>query len=138
MADNLDVEKSQKLSLEYALVTDSCLPEEVKKSEYFVAVDKKQWLDLIDYSEGLVNADPNQKVLFLIVAKGTPEQEEEAAQKKAEQQREWQKLNAEKEGAEQQLLAKELAEKERLKREQEERAELRKKSESIFNALYHR
>ena len=126
------------MSLEYALITDSCLPEEVKKSEYFVAVDKKQWLDLIDYSEGLVDADPNQKVLFLIVAKGTPEQEEEAARKKAERQQEWEKLNAEKEGAEQQLLAKELAEKERLKREQEEKTKLRKKSESIFNALYHR
>jgi hypothetical protein len=126
------------LSLEYALITDSCLPEEVKKSEYFVAVDKKQWLDLIDYSEGLVDADPNQKVLFLIVAKGTPEQEEEAARKKAERQQEWEKLNAEKEGAEQQLLAKELAEKERLKREREEKTKLRKKSESIFNALYHR
>jgi len=111
------------LSLEYALITDSCLPEEVKKSEYFVAVDKKQWLDLIDYSEGLVDADPNQKVLFLIVAKGTPEQEEEAARKKAERQQEWEKLNAEKE---------------RLKREQEEKTKLRKKSESIFNALYHR
>lgn len=126
------------MSLEYALITDSCLPEEVKKSEYFVAVDKKQWLDLIDYSEGLVDADPNQKVLFLIVAKGTPEQEEEAARKKAERQQEWEKLNAEKEGAEQQLLAKELAEKERLKREREEKTKLRKKSESIFNALYHR
>ena len=126
------------MSLEYALVTDSCLPEEVKKSEYFVAVDKKQWLDLVDYSEGLVDADPNQKVLFLIVAKGTPEQEEEAARKKAQRQQEWERLNAEKEGAEQELLAKELAEKERLKREQEERAKLRKKSESIFNALYHR
>lgn len=126
------------MSLEYALVTDSCLPEEVKKSEYFVAVDKKQWLDLIDYSEGLVDADPNQKVLFLIVAKGTPEQEEEAARKKAERQQEWERLNAEKQGAEQELLAKELAEKERLKREQEEKAKLRKKSESIFNALYHR
>lgn len=126
------------MSLEYALVTDSCLPEEVKKSEYFVAVDKKQWLDLIDYSEGLVDADPNQKVLFLIVAKGTPEQEEEAARKKAQRQQEWERLNAEKEGAEQELLAKELAEKERLKKEQEEKAKLRKKSESIFNALYHR
>ena len=126
------------MSLEYALVTDSCLPEEVKKSEYFVAVDKKQWLDLIDYSEGLVDADPNQKVLFLIVAKGTPEQEEEAARKKAQRQQEWERLNAEKEGAEQELLTKELAEKERLKKEQEEKAKLRKKSESIFNALYHR
>ena len=114
------------------------MPEEVKKSEYFVAVDKKQWLDLIDYSEGLVDADPNQKVLFLIVAKGTPEQEEEAARKKAQRQQEWERLNAEKEGAEQELLAKELAEKERLKREQEEKTKLRKKSESIFNALYHR
>ena len=138
MAGDFDVEEGKKLSLEYALITDSCLPEEAKKSEYFVAVDKKQWLDLIDYSEGLVDADPSQKVLFLIVAKGTPEQEEEAARKKAERQKEWQKLNAEKEGAQQELLAKELAEKELLQREQEERAKLRKKSESIFNALYHR
>ena len=79
------------MSLSYALVTSSSLPREVRKSPHYVSVDKDQWLDLVDYSQDLVNHDPEQKVLFLIVAKGTPEQEEadalrDKAQEEAEQQ----------------------------------------------------
>ena len=63
------------MSLEYALVTSSSLPSKVKESDHYVEVDKAQWLDLVDYSQEIVNQDPDQKVLFLIVAKGTAEQE---------------------------------------------------------------
>jgi dipeptidase len=131
------------------LITDSSLPDEVKESEYYVAVDKKQWLDLVDYSEGLVNADPDQKVLFLIVAKGTPEQEaadaerkrqqeleEEERQRKLEEERE--SLVSQKTAAELELLEKQRAEQEAQERAAREKALLREKSKSIFNALYKR
>lgn len=137
------------MSLDYALITDSSLPDEVKESEYYVAVDKKQWLDLVDYSEGLVNADPDQKVLFLIVAKGTPEQEaadaerkrqqeleEEERQRKLEEERE--SLVSQKTAAELELLEKQRAEQEAQERAAREKALLREKSKSIFNALYKR
>lgn len=131
------------------MITDSSLPDEVKESEYYVAVDKKQWLDLVDYSEGLVNADPDQKVLFLIVAKGTPEQEaadaerkrqqeleEEERQRKLEEERE--SLVSQKTAAELELLEKQRAEQEAQERAAREKALLREKSKSIFNALYKR
>ncbi len=137
------------MSLDYALITDSSLPDEVKESEYYVAVDKKQWLDLVDYSEGLVNADPDQKVLFLIVAKGTPEQEvadaerkrqqeleEEERQRKLEEERE--SLVSQKTAAELELLEKQRVEQEAQERAAREKALLREKSKSIFNALYKR
>jgi dipeptidase len=131
------------------LITDSSLPDEVKESEYYVAVDKKQWLDLVDYSEGLVNADPDQKVLFLIVAKGTPEQEAADAERKRQQELEEEerqrKLEEEKESlvsqktaAELELLEKQRAEQEAQERAAREKALLREKSKSIFNALYKR
>lgn len=137
------------MSLEYALITDSSLPEEVKESEYYVAVDKKQWLDLVDYSESLVDADPTQKILFLIVAKGTPEQEaadqerklqeqaeEEERERKAEEEREL--LLSQKSAAELELLEKQRAEEEAAEKAEKERDALRQKSKSIFNALYKR
>ena len=105
------------MSLEYALITSSSLPDEIKGSEYYVKVDKAQWLDLIDYSEDLVHSDPDQKVLFLIVAKGTPDQEKADADRKRHQ-----------EAAD--IATKQAKHKASL--------ELRKKSESIFNALYKR
>ena len=64
------------MRLDYALVTSSSLPEEVRVSVNYVSLDKDQWLDLVDYSEDIVNEDDNQEVLLLICAKGTPEQEE--------------------------------------------------------------
>lgn len=129
------------MSLEYALITDSSLPNAVKESDYYVSVDKKQWLDLIDYSEGIVDQDPTQKILFLIVAKGTPEQEAEDAKRRQEEKKEKQRLAQEKMD-----LEKSLSEQERLDQEKkaaealarQEREDLRKKSKSIFNALYNR
>lgn len=64
------------MRLDYALVTSSSLPEEVRASVNYVSLDKDQWLDLVDYSEDIVNEDDDQEVLLLICAKGTPEQEE--------------------------------------------------------------
>lgn len=129
------------MSLEYALITDSSLPNAVKESEYYVSVDKKQWLDLIDYSEGIVDQDPTQKILFLIVAKGTPEQEAEDAKRRQEEKEEKERLAKEKLD-----LEKSLSEQERINQEKkaaealarQEQEDLRKKSKSIFNALYRR
>lgn len=148
------------MSLEYALITDSSLPNEVRESDYYITVDKRQWLDLVDYSEGLVDADPTQKILFLIVAKGTPEQEaadqerklaeaaaEEERLRKEEEERALllsQKSAAELELIERERLAKEKADLEKAAQEAEaekvarEKASLRAKSKSIFNALYKR
>lgn len=137
------------MSLDYALITDSSLPSTVKESEYYVAVDKKQWLDLVDYSEGLVNADPDQKILFLIVAKGTPEQEAADAERKRQQeleeeerqrklQEEREALVSEKTAVELELLEKQRSEQEAQERAAREKALLREKSKSIFNALYKR
>ena len=122
------------MSLEYALITDSSLPNKIKESDYYVSVDKDQWLDLIDYSENIIEQDDSQKVLFLIVARGTPEQE--AADRKLK----------EKEAAERRALEQNLSEQERLEAEKNKleaerlaaKQELRKKSKSIFNALYKR
>ena len=108
------------MSLEYALVTSSSLPEKVKGSSNYVSVDRDQWLDLVEYSQGLVDQDKSQKVLFLIVAKGTVEQE--AIDSKS----------GEKEMAEQERLEREISE------DAERKTQLRSKSKSIFNALYGR
>jgi hypothetical protein len=70
------------MNLDYALVTNSSLPEQVKESDNFVSLDKDQWLDLVEYSEEIVNEDGNQEILFLICARGTPEQEEADRQRR--------------------------------------------------------
>jgi hypothetical protein len=113
------VEESR-MSLEYALVTSSSLPEKVKGSSNYVSVDRDQWLDLVEYSQGLVSQDESQKILFLIVAKGTQEQQDQDTE----------------------MSANEKAEIERQKnlvtQEAERKSKLRSKSKSIFNALYGR
>lgn len=63
--------------LKYALVTSSALPNEIKESDHYIDLEKEQWLDLIDYSTEVAKTDENQEILFLIVAKGTPEQQSE-------------------------------------------------------------
>ena len=77
------------MDLDYALVTSSSFPDQVRESVNYVSLDKDQWLDLVEYSEVIVNEDEGQEVLFLICAKGTPEQEEadrlDKAQKAAEE-----------------------------------------------------
>lgn len=76
------------MNLDYALVTDSSLPEQVKESVNYVSLDKDQWLDLVDYTADIVNEDPSQRVLFLICARGTPEQEEADRLRREEVERE--------------------------------------------------
>ena len=66
-----------KKEVEYALVTSSALPGEIQESEHYVGLEKEQWLDLVDYSAELVETDEQQEILFLIVAKGTAEQQAE-------------------------------------------------------------
>jgi len=129
------------MSLEYALITDSSLPDAVKESEYYLSVDKKQWLDLIDYSENIVDQDSSQRILFLIVAKGTPEQETADEKRRRDEEKEENRLAQERKALKQNLSEKERLEKERADaeaRKNAEKQELRKKSKSIFNALYNR
>ncbi len=129
------------MSLEYALITDSSLPDAVKESEYYLSVDKKQWLDLIDYSENIVDQDSSQRILFLIVAKGTPEQEVADEKRRRDEEKEENRLAQERKALKQNLSEKERLEKEKADaeaRKNAEKQELRKKSKSIFNALYNR
>ena len=64
-----------KKDLQYALVTSSALPNEIQESEHYINIEKEQWLDLVDYSSELVKQDEEQEIIFLIVAKGTKEQQ---------------------------------------------------------------
>ena len=82
------------MNLDYALVTDSSLPEQVRDSANFVSLDKDQWLDLVDYSEEIVNEDDEQNILFLICARGTAEQEEVDASRRAQEADEEAELHA--------------------------------------------
>ena len=105
------------MNLEYALITSASLPTQVKESANY---------------EDLVNEDSNQQVLLLICARGTPEQEE-ADKLQREHLKEMEDETHRK-----------LQEADELKKSREEevatrdkrRVELRKKSKSIFNALY--
>ena len=129
------------MSLEYALVTSSSLPDQVKASQHFVEVDKPQWLDLVDYSQDIVKQDPEQSILFLIVAKGTAAQEQADREKEAARQARIDELEAREHRLstkEQEELSEAKQEQARLKVEDEHQRELRDKSKSIFNALYNR
>lgn len=82
-----------KKELQYALVTSSALPSEIQESEHYVDLEKEQWLDLVDYSTEVVKHDENQEILFLIVAKGTPEQQVEDDARRARKEQERSELN---------------------------------------------
>jgi len=129
------------MSLGYALVTSSSLPDQVKASDHFVEVDKTQWLDLVDYSQDIVKQDPDQTILFLIVAKGTAAQEQADREKEAARVARINELEARESALDQKELD-ELAEakdeQERMQADSERKAALREKSKSIFNALYNR
>ena len=120
------------MNLEYALVTSTSLPAQVKDSSNYVSLDKAQWMDLVDYSEDLVNEDPEQRVLLLICARGTADQEEADKLKQAELSAMESETREKLEEAEAMKRSRE----EELAQRQASRAELRKKSKSIFNALY--
>ena len=120
------------MNLEYALVTSTSLPDQVKDSTNYVSLDKAQWMDLVDYSEDLVNEDPEQRVLLLVCARGTAEQEEadklksqELSTMESETRRKLEEADALKRSREEEMAAR-----------QSNRADLRKKSKSLFNALY--
>tara|TARA_R110002020_G_scaffold309790_2_gene525694 strand:- start:1037 stop:1405 length:369 start_codon:yes stop_codon:yes gene_type:complete len=122
------------MNIDYALVTSTSLPTQVKQSVNYVSLDKAQWLDLVDYSEDLASEDPDQRLLFLICARGTADQEEtdrlraeEAAEKKAQSQ-----------SADAEALAAQQARDADAASREATRDALRKKSRSIFNSLYGR
>tara|TARA_R100000008_G_scaffold45674_1_gene26824 strand:- start:1038 stop:1427 length:390 start_codon:yes stop_codon:yes gene_type:complete len=129
------------MSLEYALVTSSSLPEQVKASDHFVEVDKAQWLDLVDYSQDIVEQDSSQQILFLIVAKGTQAQEKADAEREAARAARIKELE-ERENhlsrREEEELASEKEKAAKRRSDQERKKALRAKSKSIYNALYNR
>ncbi len=79
--------------LQYALVTSSALPNEIQESEHYISIDKEQWLDLVDYSTEVVKTDESQEILFLIVAKGTEDQQEKDDNRRAQKEKERFELN---------------------------------------------
>ena len=133
------------MDLEYALVTSSSLPDQVQESDYYTTLSKAQFLDLVDYSEVLVGEDPAQKVLLLMVAKGTPEQESEDADRKKREEAELKALQQREEAAltkaqaNEARQANEKAAKIKSQAEEEGRKKaLRDRSKAIINGLYKR
>jgi hypothetical protein len=133
------------MDLEYALITSSSLPEQVRESQYYATLNKEQFLDLVDYSEVLVSEDKTQKVLLLMVAKGTEEQAEEDSRRKREaelalkQAADTQAQNLSRAEAAAAELAREKSEREAATAEEEMRKKsLRERSRSIINGLYNR
>lgn len=133
------------MDLEYALVTSSSLPDQVRESQYYATLNKEQFLDLVDYSEVLVTEDKTQKVLLLMVAKGTEEQSEEDLRRKREAElalkraADSQAENLSRAEATAAKLAREKAELEATSAEDEARRKsLRERSRSIINGLYNR
>ena len=122
------------MNIDYALVTSSSLPTKVRESDNYVSLDKTQWLDLVEYSSDLATDDPNQKILFLICARGTSEQEEADRLREQKEQEEAQALSdalAAQDSMEQDAEA-------QRKLDAERKAALRQRSKSIFNSLYGR
>ena len=133
------------MDLEYALITSSSLPDQVRESQYYATLNKEQFLDLVDYSEVLVSEDKTQKVLLLMVAKGTEEQSEEDLRRKREaelalkQAADAQAQNLSRAEAAAAELAREKSEREAATTEEEMRKKsLRERSRSIINGLYNR
>jgi|TARA_R110000824_G_scaffold11959_4_gene52623 hypothetical protein len=133
------------MDLEYALITSSSLPDQVRESQYYATLNKEQFLDLVDYSEVLVSEDKSQKVLLLMVAKGTKDQEDEDVRRSDEADLALKRtadLRSEtlsKAEAEAELLAQEKLLRDSLKAEEDTRKKsLRDRSRSIVNGLYNR
>lgn len=115
------------MEVEHALITSSALPEQIKQSEYYVELDQDQLRDLVDYSRTIEPKSEKEKLLVLVVAHGTPEQE---AEEKARQE----ELELE------EAMKKEEAEKAEEEREREEREQARRRARSkeLINGLYGR
>ena len=112
------------MEVEYGLITSSAVPDRIRASSSFMEVDKDQWYDLVEYAKKLDPRKESEKVMVLVVAHGTPEEEEaELARLKA---------------AEQKKLTEQEQEKERAEAKAREDARLRARSKEILNALYGR
>jgi len=122
------------MDVEYGLITSSAVPEKLRASSSFMEVDKEQWYDLVEYAKNLDPIKPSEKVMVLVVAHGTPE--EEAAEKKRieEEEAELARLKAE----EARQKSESEKQKELLEAQKREQARLRARSKEIFNALYGR
>ena len=122
------------MEVEYALVTSTALPSKVRESDNFLEVDERQWKDLVEYSKKLEAENEDEKVMVLIVAQGTPEQQEEEARKQRAEEDRIAALEAKEQEAEREkLIQQELKEK-----ENREKARLRARSREILNAIYGR
>ena len=122
------------MEVEYGLVTSAALPAKIRQSDSFLAVDKAQWDDLEQYAKQLEAESEDEKVMVLIVAQGTPEQQAaEAKQQAAEDAALKSARDAQARAAAERQAA---AKKEEEEREENER--LRRRSKEIFNALYGR
>lgn len=122
------------MEVEYALVTSTALPQKVRESNNFLEVEEKQWEDLVEYSKKLDPQNEEEKVMVLIVAQGTPEQQEEERKEEEAEKLRIESLEAEKSEAERErLIQQELKEK-----ENRENARLRARSREIINAIYGR
>lgn len=122
------------MEVEYGLITSSAVPEKLRASSSFMEVDKEQWYDLVEYAKNLDPRKPSEKVMVLVVAHGTPE--EEAAEKERIEREEAELARLKAEEARQKSEAEK--QKEALEAEQREQARLRARSKEILNALYGR
>jgi len=122
------------MEVEYGLITSSAVPERIRASSSFMEVDKEQWYDLVEYAKKLDPRKESEKVMVLVVAHGTPEEEAEEKKRIEEEEAELARLKA----AEQKKLIEEEQEKERAEAQAREEARLRARSKEILNALYGR
>ena len=122
------------MEVEYGLVTSSALPDKIRESDNFLEVDDDQWHDLVEYSKKLEPLKESEKVMVLVVAHGTPEQEAAERERELAEQEKLARLEAkEQEAARESLIQDEMKEK-----EGREKARLRARSREIMNALYGR
>lgn len=104
--------------LDFALVTSNSLPKKIKSWDSYEALSEDQFIDLIDYSKELMSQNPDHEILFLVVAKGSDDKQDEEELKLKELEEELSKLEREK-------ASKQL-----------ENNELRDRSKKILNSLY--
>ena len=122
------------MEVEYALITSSALPSKVKKSDSFLEVDEEQWFDLVEYSKALEPRKDSEKVMVLVVAQGTPEQE--AAERAAEEAEKAELKRLQDEARKQEALSQ--SNKKQREEEEQRKKKLRARSREIMNALYNR
>lgn len=122
------------MEVEYGLVTSAALPAKIKQSDSFLSVDKAQWDDLEQYAKQLEAENEDERVMVLIVAQGTPEQQAAEAKRQAAEEAQ---LKAARD-AESRAAAEKAALAKKAEEEQEENEKLRRRSKEIFNALYGR